>query len=336
VRREFLDLVRCPSCGEDRPFDLNAAVEDDHEVREGAIVCRSCGERRSISRGIVDLMPEVPEYVRREAAGLERFAKDMRVNGWTKDRLLKLPYEQTGYWYTQATAMHQTLANDRLDLQPGNRILDVGSNTCWASATFAERQMEPVALDITSVELQGLASADWWFEGKGVYFERVLGVMFDLPFASETFDHVWCCEVLHHNDRSNLRRTLEEMFRILRPGGRLIVVNEPVRALRSPKLRPGADVAEYEGHEHAYFRWTYRRAVQNAGFDVELVGPWLHPLFTPAEFKLVPDTTALEGFRSALRHALRRSARLRAAALGWKNYITGTSTYLIGTRRTSG
>jgi hypothetical protein len=105
----------------------------------------------------VDLMPpRPPEFVTREAAGLERFADVMRAEGWDRERVLNLPYEQNGYWYAQATAMHQTLANEALDFQPGRRLLDVGSNTCWASAAFAERGLEVVALDIAAIPLQGL------------------------------------------------------------------------------------------------------------------------------------------------------------------------------------
>ena len=109
MRRDFLKLARCPRCRIEGEFDLEVALESDNEVREGAIACRRCGERRSIAGGIVDLMPEPPGYVRREIAGLERFAGQMRADGWDRDRILALPYEQSGYWYAQATAMNQML-----------------------------------------------------------------------------------------------------------------------------------------------------------------------------------------------------------------------------------
>ena len=333
MRRALLELARCPACGTERELDLEVTAEDEREVRKGTMSCRSCGARHPVEAGIVDLMPpRPPEFVTREAAGLERFADVMRAEGWDRERVLKLPYEQNGYWYAQATAMHQTLANEALDFQPGRRLLDVGSNTCWASAAFAERGLEVVALDIAAIELQGLRTADWWIEGKDVYFERVVGLMFDVPLASETLDYVWCCEVLHHNHRDNLWRTLRELYRVLRPGGRLIVVNESVRALGSLKLRPGHEVAQYEGHEHAYLRRSYVRAARAAGFEVELVGPWIHPTFTDAHYVITPEHTAFEGFRSAARHAARRGELTKRVRLWWKNYVSGTAVYLIGTK----
>ncbi len=42
---------------------------------------------------------------------------------------------------------------------------------------------------------------------------------------------LWRCEVLHHNDRAHLDRTMAELYRILKPGGRLLVINEPLRFL---------------------------------------------------------------------------------------------------------
>lgn len=52
-----------------------------------------------------------------------------------------------------------------------------------AAATFARHGLDVTALDISTHVMQGLCTADWQMEDKGVYFERVLAMMFDLPFA---------------------------------------------------------------------------------------------------------------------------------------------------------
>jgi hypothetical protein len=56
---------------------------------------------------------------------------------------------------------------------------------------------------------------------------------------------------LHHDHRANFTRTFEEPHRVLKPGGRLLVINETLRSLLDPTLDPGKSVAEFEGHEHA-------------------------------------------------------------------------------------
>ncbi len=114
-----------------------------------------------------------------------------------------------------------------------------------------------IALDIASYEMQGLRTANWWMERDGTHFERVLGPMFDLPLASGTLDHVFCCEVLHHNTLRTLVRTFREAHRVLKPSGVLSVIRETLRAPMDPQLRPGHEVAKFEGNEHAFLASTY-------------------------------------------------------------------------------
>jgi SAM-dependent methyltransferase len=334
VKPAALERLRCPSCHARQSFELSAyARSGESEVREGTLTCRSCGDQRSVSAGIVDLLPaDLPPFVSAEAAGLDRFVNTMHDYGWTREDILALPFREDGYWFCQARAMQQTLATTALGLAPGKTILDVGSNTCWASAMLAENDLDVTALDINANQMQGLRTADWWFEAKDIYFERVLGVMFDLPFADGVFDYVWCCEVLHHNHRANLYRTMRELARVLKPGGRAIVVNETCRSLRDPKWRPGHEVAQFDGHEHAYLPWSYVHAARRAGLQVQVVYPWTVPMFSPTTFELQPETSLRRAAWLLTVHTTRRLPALRRAALAYKHYIDGAaSVYMIAT-----
>lgn len=331
MRAEFAGDLRCPHCKRERTLDLYVDVQDSHEVREGTLRCSNCSGVCPVREGIAEMMVNPPEFVKREAAGLDRFADLMRADGWDREVILKLPEHGSGYWYSQAVLMQQVLAT--VDLAEGETILDVGSNTCWASAKFAERGLRPVALDINANELQGLATGDWWLEDKGLYMDRVLGMMFDMPLSSESMDWAWCCEVLHHNHYRNLRKTMRELHRVLKPGGTLIVANETLRSLGKLRIRPGKDVAEFEGHEHAFMRATYVRAARSAGFDVEIRGPWFHTLFTSDPICLDPSMRTREGFQKARDHAIRRDPRARRAFLAWKAYVQGdTSLHMLATK----
>jgi SAM-dependent methyltransferase len=255
----------------------------------------------------------------------------MRNDGWTRDNVMALPYIDSGYWFAQAVLMEQTL--DTVPFEPGETIVDIGSNTCWAAATFAGKGLRAIALDIADAEMQGLKTADWQFEAKGVYFDRVLGSMFDLPFADGSLDNVWACEVLHHNHRSNLAQTYREIFRVLKPGGRLIVANEPLRTVMTPKINPGHEVAQFEGHEHAYVRWSYTGLARKAGFQVDVRGPRYHAAFQDAPITLTNDMPLNQLFRAATVVASRRIRPLQKALLAGRAYVMGgTALHMVCTK----
>jgi len=67
----------------------------------------------------------------------------------------------------------------------------VGAQSCWATNTFAQRGPRAIALDIATVELQGLHTADYFLNDGEVYFERVLGSMQAIPLASRSVDYVF-------------------------------------------------------------------------------------------------------------------------------------------------
>jgi SAM-dependent methyltransferase len=266
VRDGLTSILRCPACRTDRSLRLDAQDGDEREVRTGELRCSRCGAEFAVAGGIACLLHEPPDFVLRERAGLERFVATMRADGWDRERVLALPDDELPYWQGQRRAMEELLAR----ASPAGRVLDVGSNTCWASRIFAARGMDVVALDIATTPMQGLATADWAFAAGEPFFERVESVMFAPALADASFDCVFCSEVLHHNDGAHLRRTMRELWRVLRPGGRLFVIGEPLRFPLRPKLAHGREVAAYEGNEHVFLLGEYVLGALLAGFRVRL------------------------------------------------------------------
>ena len=334
MRESLLPRIRCPACRADGAFELETGDSDEREVRSGALRCGRCGHEARIERGVVDLLHEPPESVRREAAGLERFAGVMRADGWDRERILNLPNDELEYWRGQARQLERML--DRVDLRPGQSLLDVGSNTCWASNAFAELGLDVIALDISTAEMQGLYTADWWMEANGVHFERVLSTMAEPAIASGSLDWVFCCEVLHHNHRENLHRTLIELHRVLKPGGKLIVLNEPLKYVGDRKPDFGQEVAEYEGHEHVYFAHEYLLAARRAGFHVRIVRPNTTRFFRNEPFELSPDADFATVARTFGKQLLRmRRAGRRAYTLYKLLWGPDISLGMIGTKAPS-
>ncbi len=299
-------------------------------MREGTLSCRACAKRFAVSRGVPELLYDPPAHILKEAAGLERFAEHMRGGGWDRELVRRLPDVEHGYWYVQSRSMHQLLTS--VPFTPGETVLDVGSNTCWASNHFAERGLHAIALDIATVELQGLYTADWFIED-GVFFERVLASMDTIPLSSGSVDYVYCCQVLHHNDRASLRRTMAEAFRVLRPGGRLLMVNETLKTLHDPHGVHDEAVQEYEGYEHAHWALRYRWEATRAGLLTEVAEPHYRAFFGDAALQLAPGTPAL---RAAVRRggfALRRHGAARRAYLAWLDHVWGgVSMNMIATK----
>jgi SAM-dependent methyltransferase len=91
----------------------------------------------------------------------------------------------------------------------------------------------------------------------------------DLPFRDATFDAVYSMGTIEHFDETE--RAVEEIARVLKPGGRAII-GVPNRY--DPFLRPlfvtvlqAAGLYGY-GYEKSYSRRSLRRMLEKAGLDV--------------------------------------------------------------------
>lgn len=331
MRAEFAKQLRCPACRRDHVLRLKADSRDEREVRDGQLRCAACGSEFAVHRGVPELLHDPPEYIAAEAAGLERFAEHMRAAGWDRETVRRLPNLEHGYWYVQARSIYQLLST--VPFQSGQSILDVGSNTCWATNYFAERGLEAIALDIAMTELQGLYTAEYFIDDGQVFFERVLGAMDAIPLASSSLDYVYCCEVLHHNDAESLRRTFQEIFRVLRPGGRLLMVNETLKTLRDPSGMHLEGVEQYEGYEHAHWALQYRWEAARAGFFTDVTEPHYRPFFGDAEPAIPPETPRLQAAVRRLGFKSRGNALARRTYLSWLNHVWGgVSMNMIATK----
>ena len=69
---------------------------------------------------------------------------------------------------------------------------------------------------------------------------------------------------------------------MLRPGGRLLMVNETLKTLRDPSGMHLEGVEQYEGYEHANRAWRYRWEATRAGFFTEVTEPHYRAFFGDA------------------------------------------------------
>ena len=105
-----------------------------------------------------------------------------------------------------------------LDIESGDRVLDVGSGTGFATEGLLQHTEEVYCLD------QSIHQMEKAFEKFGkqgdVRFHR--GDAERLPFADNSFDHLWSSGSIEY--WPNPVDALEEFRRVTKPGGRVLVV----------------------------------------------------------------------------------------------------------------
>lgn len=110
-------------------------------------------------------------------------------------------------------------------LQPGERVLDAGCGTgVWTrlAAKAVGPSGQAIGVD-PGPKMIGVARRNAAREGSRATFE--LAVVEKLPFGDDSFDAALLCLVLHHLPSEVKRKGLEEIWRVLRPGGRLIAID---------------------------------------------------------------------------------------------------------------
>ncbi len=106
----------------------------------------------------------------------------------------------------------------------GQRVLDLGCGT--ATLTILVKQAHPeaevVGLDGDERVLEiGRAKA----AKAGADIKLDYGMAFQLPYPDASFDRALSSLVFHHLIREDKQRALSEVFRVLRPGGELHIVD---------------------------------------------------------------------------------------------------------------
>lgn len=145
---------------------------------------------------------------------------------------------------------------ERARIGAGHRVLDVGCGT--ATLTVLVKQAHP---DAEVFGLDGDAKILGIARGKaakaGVVLTLTEGMSFRLPYAGASFERVLSSMMLHHLTHENKRLTLDEAFRVLRPGGGLHVADFRKSNESLPEMIRGAGFERVE--EYAEYRTLFGR-----------------------------------------------------------------------------
>lgn len=238
MRRSSLDALACPRCH--RPLRL---VESGPNAPDsGDLRCEAEGLSYPIAGGIPRLVEQ--DRVAQDVAFASSLSQTWQREGWgaaDEDYLHHLPWEDTSQrhvdeWRVKALSLRAL--HSLLDRVRPSRVVDLGSGVSWLSHNLAGRGHEVFAIDLLLDEVLGLGAADVYLR-LGPYFERIWGEIDRPPLRDESVDAVICNASLHY--ARDLRETLSEIGRVLRPGGLFVVMNSPIHGDADSAQRAQSD-----------------------------------------------------------------------------------------------
>lgn len=191
---------------------------------------------------------------------VERFRRDYGAHRAAEGRghagaeLLSLPYLKDGpfarQWAVRARTFdafvkHVVRPMARAAGRP-LRVLDLGAGNGWLSARLSIEGHSCAAIDIRDDMVDGLGAAAGF--PAAADFERVIASFNELPFAADGADLAVFNAALHY--ATDLGAVLAEAARVVRPGGRIAILDSPFYS----RAEDGdAMVAEKHAAAHANF-----------------------------------------------------------------------------------
>jgi len=169
---------------------------------------------------------------------------------------------------------------DYLDIQPGEKILDIGCGEGFYSMIFDQLyDCEVIAVDYDS-EILSLARKRLG-DSQKVTLEQ--GDIINLRFPDNYFDKIVCTEVLEHIEEDE--KAIKELYRVLKPGGTIAITvpNKNYPLLWDPlnKIRETLGLGHFnpmsgfwggiwaKDHKRLYLPQDLKNLVERAGFHVQ-------------------------------------------------------------------
>jgi len=174
-------------------------------------------------------------------------------------------------------------------VQDGDKVLDFGCGNGRLIELFTDKKIEYTGVDV-SEKLIELAKQK--YPSENVKFQKISG-QGSLAFSADNFNTIYSIAVFHHlPGRESREGTVREIFRVLRPGGRVIITvwnlwqKKYIKNLLSnwlSKLRGRSNLDRkdcyisftdnngqvFQRFHHAFTKRELKNLFVEAGFEVE-------------------------------------------------------------------
>ena len=95
-------------------------------------------------------------------------------------------------------------------------ILDLGTGLGQNAVYFAKQGLNVSAIDISVYAIEYLKN---WAENENLAINTEVGDMHSLPYDDHSFDCVYANHVISHSDTPGVKKIIDEIERVLKPGG---------------------------------------------------------------------------------------------------------------------
>lgn len=174
--------------------------------------------------------------------------------------------------FSTATTDWFTWVLDKLALAANMRVLEVGAGPGWLWRRHLHRIPAGCQMMLTDLSPGMVAEAEAALLGTDRHFQFRVANVEELPFADEQFDIVIANHMLYNVP--DLNKGLQEIQRVLRPGGRLVAATNGVSHLQELNEIGRAVFPELLGEG--------RQSWAGLAFGLEngrfLLTPWFNPI----------------------------------------------------------
>ena len=173
------------------------------------------------------------------AAALRKFAeayaaqRQAEGRGYAGDELFALPYVRSGLlarqWAVRARTFEAFMARVVRPMAAGAgrslALLDLGAGNGWLSHRVAQEGHFATALDIRDDQVDGLGASRPFVQRVGTRMQTAVAAFETIPAPDASFDIAVFNASLHY--AADLPAVLAEAARVVRPGGRLAILDSP-------------------------------------------------------------------------------------------------------------